>query len=86
MLDLEQIANTYAVWVSVLIVVHVICAPFIAKAARRKNRSFASFLIVALILGPVITGLAVAKLPFSDEDPKAPQNQEAFSLKKFLGI
>ena len=86
MLDLQQIANTYAVWVSVLIVVHVICAPFIATAARRKNRSFGSFMILALVLGPVIIGLEVAKLPFSDTDPKAPQNRESFSMKKFFGF
>jgi ABC-type molybdate transport system permease subunit len=86
MLDFQQIANSYALWVSALIIVHVICAPFIAKAARRKNRSFGSFLFLALVLGPVITGLEVSKLPFSDEDPAAPQNQDAFSLKKFLGM
>ncbi len=86
MLDTQQIANSYALWVSVLIVVHVICAPFIARAARRKNRSFASFLILALILGPVITGLEVAKLPFRDDDLNAPQNRAEFSLKRFLGI
>jgi fucose permease len=86
MLDLQQIENTYALWVAGVILVHAICAPFIALAARRKNRNYASFLILALILGPLITGLEVAKLPFSDEDPKAPQNRARFSLRRFLGI
>ena len=86
MLDFQQFANTYALWVGALISINVICAPFIAKAARRKNRSFGSFLILALFFGPLITGLEVAKLPFNDDDPKAPQNNEAFSVKTFLGI
>ncbi|MEY4559082.1 MAG: hypothetical protein RLZ82_97 [Actinomycetota bacterium] len=86
MLDLQQIANTYAVWVAVLIVVHVICAPFIATAARRKNRSFGSFLVLAILLGPLITGLEVAKLPFDDNDEQAPQNKNPLSIRKFLGL
>lgn len=86
MLDLTQIANAYAAWAATLILIHVIFAPFIAKAARRKNRSYGSFLILAIFLGPLLTGLEVAKLPFSDDDERAPQNKQQFSIRNFLGL
>lgn len=86
MLELQQIAITYAALFGALIAINLICAPFVARAARRKNRSFASFLMLAIILGPVITGLEVAKLPFSDGDPRSPLNKKPFSVRNYLGF
>lgn len=84
--ELQQIANTYAALFGALIVINLISAPFATRAARRKNRSFATFLILALVLGPVITGLEVAKLAFSDSDPRSPLNKKPISIRQYFGI
>ncbi len=56
-----------------------ICAHFVGRAARMKNRSYASFFWLSVLLGPIITGFAVAVLPFNLDDPRHPKNKAAAS-------
>lgn len=86
MTSIQQISDFYSFLIVVVACVHIISAPFVAKAARRKNRSFSSFFALTLVIGPVVTGLAVATLPFSETDEKAPQNKTEFSIARFLGL
>ena len=86
MTSIQQISDFYSILIVAVAFLHIISAPFVAKAARRKHRSFASFLFLSLVIGPIPTGLAIATIPFADNDMNAPQNKPQFSLSKFLGL
>ena len=57
--------------------VWVLIAHFVARAARMKNRSYASFFWLSILSSPIITGLIVATLPFNSDDPRHPRNKAA---------
>ena len=59
------------------IAVWVLIAHFVARAARMKNRSYASFFWLSILSSPIITGLIVATLPFNSDDPRHPRNKAA---------
>jgi hypothetical protein len=86
MIDLQQLSNFYSTILAITIIAHVVSAPFIAYFARLKNRSFRSFFVLTLVLGPITMGLIVATLPFSKEDPRAPVNKAPFSPQTYLGL
>jgi predicted MFS family arabinose efflux permease len=86
MIDLQQLSNFYSTILAITIIAHVVSAPFIAYLARLKNRSFRSFFVLTLVLGPITMGLIVAILPFSEDDPRNPKNRSKASLKDYFGI
>jgi hypothetical protein len=57
------------------IVIQLVIGHLVAKAARMKNRSYASFYWLTLILGWQSTALIVAILPFNLDDPRHPINK-----------
>jgi hypothetical protein len=63
--------------VLVALAVVLIAAHFVARAARMKNRSYASFFWLSLLTSPIITGFVVAVLPFNVDDPRHPKNKAA---------
>jgi len=74
-LILMVVGSILAVLVSLAIV--VIAAHFVARAARMKNRSYASFFWLSILTSPIITGFVVAVLPFNIDDPRHPKNKAA---------
>jgi len=52
-----------------LIALVIFIADRIARAARRKGRSYASFFWLSLLWSPLVVGLVVAALPFLPNDP-----------------
>jgi hypothetical protein len=57
----------------------IIAAHFVARAARMKNRSYASFFWLSILTSPILTGFVVAVLPFNIDDPRHPKNKAANS-------
>ncbi len=55
----------------------VVASHFVARAARMKNRSYASFFWLSILFSPLTTGLIVAILPFNLDDPRHPKNKPA---------
>jgi hypothetical protein len=86
MIDFQELSNFYSTILAITIIAHVVSAPFVGYFARLKNRSFRSFLILTLVLGPITMGLIVAILPFDDKDLRAPLNKPPLSLRKYLGL
>lgn len=74
-LILIVIGSILAVLVSIALV--LVAAHFVARAARMKNRSYASFFWLSLLTSPIITGFVVAVLPFNVDDPRHPKNKAA---------
>jgi hypothetical protein len=54
---------TYGVIIFISGVVGLVISVIVAKAAERKGRSFAGFLLLGLFLSPIISGIVVALLP-----------------------
>ena len=69
------IGFTLAILVTLAIL--AICSHFVARAARMKNRSYASFFWLSILTSPILTGLVVAILPFNADDPRHPKNKAA---------
>lgn len=87
MINVLEFSNAFSATIlAVTIIAHICSAPFIGHFARLKNRSFASFLILTLVLGPITMGLIVAILPFSENDPRSPKNKKPVSIKSYFGI
>ncbi|MEO0313295.1 MAG: hypothetical protein RL140_525 [Actinomycetota bacterium] len=83
-MDTYQTAFAVTIIVFVLIAlvslaIILVCAHFVGRAARMKNRSYASFFWLSVLVGPIITGFAVALLPFNLDDPRHPKNKAAAS-------
>jgi ABC-type iron transport system FetAB permease component len=57
----------------------IVASHFVARAARMKNRSYASFFWLSILISPLTTGLVVAILPFNADDPRHPKNKAAAS-------
>lgn len=55
----------------------IIAAHFVARAARMKNRSYASFFWLSILTSPILTGFVVAVLPFNIDDPRHPKNKRS---------
>jgi ABC-type glycerol-3-phosphate transport system permease component len=55
--------------------VNVLASVLVGYAARDKDRSFRSFLLLSLLFGFPIPALVVAALPFDKDDPRRPKNK-----------
>ena len=70
-------SNTPAiVYLLVIVAIWVLCGLLVGGAAARKNRSRQSFFWLTILLSPILTGLIVASLPFTDSDPRHPANKD----------
>jgi len=76
---LQQLVGSYLSTIITIFIVNIIIqlviGHLVAKAARMKNRSYASFYWLTLILGWHTTALIVAILPFNLDDPRHPINK-----------
>jgi hypothetical protein len=75
--DSNAIIIVFVFFALVMLAAWILTAHFIAKAARMKNRSYASFFVLSLLISPITTGLIVATLPFNQDDPRHPKNKAA---------
>jgi hypothetical protein len=57
------------------LIIYFIVASMVASAARRKDRSFAAFFLLSLVLGIAIPALVIAAIPFRDDDPRHPNTK-----------
>ena len=71
----QQIMTAYLVVLLIAIILIFVFAHLVAKAARMKNRSYASFYWICLAIGPIIPAIIVATLPFNLDDPRHPRNR-----------
>lgn len=71
----QQIMTAYLIVLLIAIVLIFVFAHLVAKAARMKNRSYASFYWISLAVGPLIPAIIVATLPFNLDDPRHPRNR-----------
>jgi hypothetical protein len=53
--------------VGLLIIAWLVVSYFVGRAAEKKNRSFASFFLIALLVSPILGAIIVAALPPSGE-------------------
>ena len=78
-IDYQQLVQQYILLILISyalgLVILFITANLVAKAARMKNRSYASFYWLTLVFGPWIVGGVVAALPFNLDDPRHPINK-----------
>ncbi len=74
-MDSNAIIIVFVFFALVMLAAWILTAHFIAKAARMKNRSYASFFVLSLLISPLTTGLIVATLPFNQDDPRHPRNK-----------
>ena len=83
----QQFVNSYlSIVVTILIVnivIQLIIGHLVGKAARMKNRSYASFYWLTLILGWHTTALIVAILPFNLDDPRHPINKARPAARQY---
>lgn len=66
---------TFGVFILLALLAAVVVGHFIGKAAERKDRSYAAFFVLSILLSPLITALVVAALPFNSDDPNHPRNK-----------
>lgn len=71
----QQLLTAYLIVVVIAFVLLFVFAHLVAKAARMKNRSYASFYWISLAIGPLIPAIIVATLPFNLDDPRHPRNR-----------
>jgi hypothetical protein len=72
---MTTLALLYLLAYAIIFVIDIFASLLVAGAARRKDRSFASFFWLSLLLGVLIPALVVASLPFRDDDPRKPSNK-----------
>jgi len=77
--ELAAIIGAFGLLILLGLVVVIVVAHFIGKAAARKERSYGSFFALSILLSPLITALVVAALPFSSQDPNKPKHRESKS-------
>lgn len=73
---LLAIIASFGIILLIGLVTVVVISHFIAKAAVRKERNYLSFFVLSILLSPLITGLVVAALPFTANDPNHPKNKK----------
>jgi hypothetical protein len=76
---IQELLTAYLIVLLVGVVLYFVFAHLVAKAARRKGRSYGSFYWISLAVGPMIPAIIVATLPFDLDDPKHPRNRAAAS-------
>jgi hypothetical protein len=80
---LAKVARIATIWILYLlllvisIVIYFVAASMVGTAARRKDRSFASFFWLSVVLGVALPALVIAALPFREDDPRHPNAKRA---------
>jgi NADH:ubiquinone oxidoreductase subunit 3 (subunit A) len=67
--------NLLYVIYALLLVLDIVISLLVGSAAKRKGRSFGAFFWLALFMGILLPALVVAALPFSENDPRHPNNR-----------
>jgi ABC-type Fe3+ transport system permease subunit len=65
----------YVIICASVLVLDILISLLVATAAKRKDRSFGAFFWLALFMGILLPALVVAALPFSENDPRHPNNR-----------
>jgi hypothetical protein len=74
---MNHVDSTIYILIGVTLLIDIVIALLVGGAARRKDRSFASFFWLTLLITPLITGLVVAALPFRADDQRSPGYKRA---------